>query len=336
MTIQIGNLSLPGRVSLAPMSGVTDLPCRLLAAKCGAGWVVSEMVASEELVNARADVMRRAEGGGQLTPFIMQLAGRDPHWMAEGAKLAEQAGADVIDINMGCSSRQVTGGLSGSALMRDEDLAIALIEASVEAVDVPVTLKMRLGWNFEMLNAPSIAAKAEALGVKMITVHGRTRSQFYKGTANWQAVRDTKRAVNVPVVVNGDICSGEDAKTALAQSGADGVMIGRAALGRPWLLGQIEHYLSTGEWRNDPSAEEQKAMVLQWYGQMIELYGEPLGAKMARKHLAGFVESYLGENSFSKQFRSQICRLNHSKDVLASIQNLYALTPDDVREGEAA
>jgi nifR3 family TIM-barrel protein len=228
MNIQLGDMALNGRVLLAPMSGVTDLAFRKAVAKASSVSVVSEMVACEELVKARPDVLRRAEGAG-LAPFILQLAGRDPQWMCEGAHLACQAGADIVDINMGCPSRQVTGGLSGSALMRDEGLAEAIIAATVEGSSKPVTLKMRLGWDDDSLNAPYLAARAEALGVQMITVHGRTRCQFYKGKADWSAVRDTVQAVTVPVIVNGDIIDGATAKAALAASGADGVMIGRAA-----------------------------------------------------------------------------------------------------------
>ena len=327
MSICLDTFSLSRKVALAPMSGVTDLPFRKLASTCGAAWVVSEMVASEELVKSRPDVVKRAEGGGVLSPFIIQLAGRDPYWMAQGAKLAQQAGADIIDINIGCPSRQVTGGLSGSALMRDEELALAIIRATVDAVDVPVTLKMRLGWNFEMLNAPSIAARAEAAGVRMITVHGRTRSQFYKGTADWRAVRATKQAVNVPVIVNGDITSGRQALDALSQSGADGVMVGRAALGQPWVLGQIETYLETGQWPQPPDATTRCRHVTTWYQDTIAHYGPVLGVKMARKHLAGFVETHLGDTPETKQFRGRICRLLSPDAVLASIASLYALPP---------
>ena len=282
--LKIGEIAVANRVLLAPMSGITDAPFRRLAAALGAGLVVSEMTASDDLVHGRPMSRLRCEAAG-IGPHVVQLAGCQTHWMAEGAKVAEAAGADIIDINMGCPARHVTGGQSGSALMRDLDHALKLIEATIAAVKVPVTLKMRLGWDDASLNAPELARRAEAAGVQMITVHGRTRCQFYKGDADWNAVRAVKDAISVPLVVNGDITSFEKAVSALEMSGADAVMIGRGAQGRPWFPGQVARFLATGAREQAPGLADQHALTTAMYDEMIEHYGAPVGRRHARKHL---------------------------------------------------
>jgi tRNA-dihydrouridine synthase B len=287
--LKIGEIRVANRVLLAPMSGVTDAPFRRLTAALGAGLVVSEMTASNDLVNARPMSLLRCEATG-IGPHVVQLAGCEARWMAEGARIAEASGAEIIDINMGCPARHVTGGQSGSALMRDLDHAVKLIEATIAAVRVPVTLKMRLGWDDRSLNAPELAHRAEAAGVQMISVHGRTRCQFYKGEADWGAVRAVKQAIGIPLVVNGDITSFETAMTALEMSGADAVMIGRGAQGQPWLPGQIGRRIETGIVESAPSLTEQLGYVRALYDEVCSHYGLRIGLRHARKHLGWALE----------------------------------------------
>ena len=282
--LKIGDIEVANRVLLAPMSGITDAPFRRLTAALGAGLVVSEMTASDDLVNGRPMSLLRCEATG-IGPHVVQLAGCQAHWMSEGARIAESAGADIIDINMGCPARHVTGGQSGSALMRDLDHALTLIEATIAAVKVPVTLKMRLGWDDRSLNAPELARRAEAAGVQMISVHGRTRCQFYKGEADWGAVRAVRDAIAVPLVVNGDITSFEKAVTALEMSGADAIMMGRGAQGQPWLPGQIGRQLESDIAEAAPSLAQQLDYIRALYDEVCSLYGLRIGLRHARKHL---------------------------------------------------
>jgi tRNA-dihydrouridine synthase B len=287
--LKIGDIEVANRVVLAPMSGVTDAPFRRMAAALGAGLVVSEMTASDDLVHGRPMSVLRCEATG-IGPHVVQLAGCEAKWMAEGARIAEAAGADIIDINMGCPARHVTGGQSGSALMRDLDHALTLIEATIGAVKVPVTLKMRLGWDASSLNAPELARRAEAAGVQLISVHGRTRCQFYKGEADWGAIRAVKDAIAIPLVVNGDITTFEKALSALEMSGADAVMVGRGAQGQPWLPGQIGRRLESGVIESTPSLALQLNYVRTLYDEVCSHYGLRIGLRHARKHLGWALE----------------------------------------------
>ena len=290
MTIELADLSVDPPILLAPMAGITDLPFRELVSSFGAGLVVSEMVASQEMVQAKPGVREKAELGFGKARTSVQLAGRDPHWMAEAARMVADNGARVIDINMGCPAKKVVGGYSGSALMRDPDHALRLIEAVVGAVDLPVTLKTRLGWDDDCLNAPGIARRAEGAGVRMITIHGRTRCQFYKGRADWAAIAQVKQAVSIPVIANGDIVDINSARQARAQSGADGVMIGRGAQGRPWLLAEVAAALHGHRSPQVPQGRDLVAMVSAHYEAMLSFYGEDLGLRVARKHLGWYMD----------------------------------------------
>ncbi|ULB09680.1 tRNA dihydrouridine synthase DusB [Cereibacter azotoformans] len=291
MALRIAQLPVDPPVLLAPMAGITDLPFRRLAVRFGAGLVVSEMVASREMVCAGTEARARAEIGAAEGRTAVQLAGCDPHWMAEAARLVEAQGARIIDINMGCPAKRVTNGWSGSALMREPDRALALVEAVVAAVTVPVTLKMRLGWDEGMLNAPEIARRAEAAGVAMITIHGRTRCQFYTGRADWAAIRPVVEAVSVPVVANGDITGPGEARAALEASEAAGVMVGRGAQGRPWLLGRIGAALEGRALPDAPFGAALADLVVSHYEEMLSFYGRDLGLRVARKHLNWYLEA---------------------------------------------
>jgi len=290
LPLKLAEIPLSPPVLLAPLAGITDLPFRRLVGSFGAGLVVSEMVASQEVVQARPLARARAELGFGEAATSVQLAGREPYWMAEAAKYVEAQGAQVIDINMGCPAKKVTNGYSGSALMKDLDHALTLIEAVVAAVQVPVTLKTRLGWDDGLLNAPELARRAEGAGVKMVTIHGRTRCQFYKGQADWAAIRAVRDAISVPLIANGDITGAEAAATALQLSGADGVMIGRGAQGRPWLLAQVASALYGLPAPVVPQGDALADLVVAHYEAMLAFYGPVLGIKIARKHLGWYLE----------------------------------------------
>ncbi|MDH5797713.1 MAG: tRNA dihydrouridine synthase DusB [Paracoccaceae bacterium] len=290
MTIQLADITLGSPVFLAPMAGITDLPFRNLVQSFGGGLVVSEMVASQEMVQAKPGTRERAELGFGLENTAVQLAGRDALWMAKAAHMVEASGARIIDINMGCPAKKVTNGYSGSALMKDLDHALSLIEAVVAAVKIPVTLKTRLGWDDNLLNAADLARRAEEAGVQMITIHGRTRCQFYKGSADWQAIAAVKQAVSIPVIANGDIVDLASARKALRQSGADGVMVGRGIQGRPWLLAEIAAGLDGRSYDGIPAGTDLADMVARHYQAALDFYGPDLGGRVIRKHLGWYMD----------------------------------------------
>jgi nifR3 family TIM-barrel protein len=320
--LNIGSVQPAGRAILAPMSGVTDIGMRRIAHRYGASLVVSEMVASDEYVKGDEENRVRAEGEG-VNPHVVQIAGCDPHWMGEAARLAEASGAAIVDINMGCPAKRVTGGYAGSALMRNLDHAITLVRATVSAVKIPVTLKMRLGWDDASKNAPELAKRAQNEGVQLVTVHGRTRQQFYKGRADWSAISAVREAISIPLIANGDCATIEDARAMLVASGADGVMIGRAALGRPWLVGEIAHGLDS-ERIAAPSMSARAEAAAEHLDTLVALMGEHAGLRHARKHLAAYADHAGGQDPARAADRMRLVTtdsVSEAKGLLASFFN---------------
>lgn len=321
MPLAIGPLALDGCAVLAPMSGITDIGMRRIARRFGASLVVSEMVASDDYVRGHEESRIRAEGEG-VEPHVVQIAGCDPFWMGEAARLAEASGAAAVDINMGCPAKRVTGGYAGSALMRDLDHALALVRATVGAVRIPVTLKMRLGWDDQSRNAPELARRAEAEGIRLVTVHGRTRCQFYTGRADWPAISAIRDAVTIPLIANGDCATAGDARTMLRQSRADGVMIGRAALGQPWLIGQIADDLA-GRHPRDPSPAERADAALEHYETILQIFGSRSGLRHARKHLAAYADRALDGAMARPADRLRLVTSDDRQEVKALLASFF-------------
>ncbi len=319
MKIKIGPIELDNNVILAPMSGVSDMPYRRLAKRNGAALVISEMIASQAMVYANRKTMKMASNCAEEFPMAVQLAGCEPKLMAEAAKLNEDRGAAIIDINMGCPVKKVTKGHAGSALMKDEKLAGQIIESVVKAVKLPVTLKMRTGWDENSRNAPILAKIAEDSGVQMLTIHGRTRNQLYRGKADWSFIRNVKKAVSIPVIGNGDVTKVDHAAVLLEQSGADGVMIGRGTYGRPWFISQVNHFLKTGERLENPEISIQYETVINHYGELIAHYGRERGLRVARKHIAWYTKGLPG----SAGFRDVFNRINNIAEAKLALNSFY-------------